>query len=272
MKITPLDIRQKTFDKKTFGGYDREEVTAFLQTLSVAWERTLDENKELRMRLDSAEREASKLREVERGLYLTLKTAEDTGNNLIEQANRTSDITIRDAQLKAESISKEAKWQAKNIIDDAEQESKKVYKTLQSEVKRLEQEYRNIENMRDNLLGDLKALTIDIQERAERVQLKSNNVMFLAPSGPKESSSQLEELKKSLSHSDIKFDEAQHEDAQQVDNLSPTAPEEPKPQKDNNQNAEAPSNSYIPPAPSQVFKVQEVDNEEKKGGSFFDQF
>ena len=46
MKITPLEIRQKAFEKN-FRGYNQDEVNAFLQTLSQEWERVGDENKEL---------------------------------------------------------------------------------------------------------------------------------------------------------------------------------------------------------------------------------
>ena len=45
MKITPIEIRQKVFEKK-LRGYDKDEVQAFLQSLSNEWERVLDENKE----------------------------------------------------------------------------------------------------------------------------------------------------------------------------------------------------------------------------------
>ena len=44
MKITPLEIRQKTFEK-VFRGYEKDEVNAYLQSLSMEWERMLDENK-----------------------------------------------------------------------------------------------------------------------------------------------------------------------------------------------------------------------------------
>ena len=43
MKITPLDIRQKTFEK-AFRGLDKDEVNAFLLTLSQHWEKMMDEN------------------------------------------------------------------------------------------------------------------------------------------------------------------------------------------------------------------------------------
>ena len=101
MRITPLDIRQKTFEKN-FRGYEKDEVNGFLLTLSQEWERVLDENKEARIKLEATEREVSKLREVESSLYKTLKTAEDTGANVIDQARRTAELHLRESQLKAD--------------------------------------------------------------------------------------------------------------------------------------------------------------------------
>lgn len=85
MKVTPLEIRQKGFEKK-LRGYDKDEVNAFLLSLSQEWERVLDESKELKIKLETSEREVQKLREVENSLFKTLKTAEDTGANVVEQA------------------------------------------------------------------------------------------------------------------------------------------------------------------------------------------
>ena len=66
MRITPLDIRQKTFEKN-FRGYEKDEVNAFLLSLSQEWERIVDENKELRIKLESTEREVTKLPHIPAG-------------------------------------------------------------------------------------------------------------------------------------------------------------------------------------------------------------
>src|SRR5688572_25779506 len=103
MKITPLEIRQKTFEK-AFRGLDKDEVHAFLLTLSQQWERMNDENKDLKMKLEVANRDVQKMREVESSLYKTLKTAEDTGNNMMEQASKSAELQLREAQLKADQL------------------------------------------------------------------------------------------------------------------------------------------------------------------------
>src|SRR3954468_2628336 len=119
MKITPLEIRQKSFEKN-FRGYERDEVHGFLLTLSQEWERMQDENKELRIKLEGAEREVLKLREVEGSLYKTLKTAEDTGANVIEQARMAADLHIKESHINAELMLQEAKSRAKDTIDESE--------------------------------------------------------------------------------------------------------------------------------------------------------
>ena len=98
MKITPIEIRQKTFER-TFRGYDKDEVQGFLQILSAEWERIIDEKKELSIKLESAEREITKLREVENSLYKTLKTAEDTGASMIEQANKAAELQLKETLM-----------------------------------------------------------------------------------------------------------------------------------------------------------------------------
>src|SRR5689334_10007246 len=103
MKITPIEIRQKSFEK-VFRGYDKEEVDAFLLSLSQEWERVIDENKEYRIKLEVAEREVKKLREVETSLYKTLKTAEDTSTHLVEQATKSAEMQMKEAQVKADSL------------------------------------------------------------------------------------------------------------------------------------------------------------------------
>ena len=112
MKITPLEIRQKTFEK-SFRGLDKDEVNAFLLSLSHEWERMLDENKETKIKLEQAEKEVQKLRDVESTLYKTLKTAEDTSANVIDQANKTAELHMKEIQISSEAIMNDAKIKAK---------------------------------------------------------------------------------------------------------------------------------------------------------------
>src|SRR4028119_991221 len=132
MKITPLEIRQKTFEK-AFRGLDKDEVTAFLTTLSQQWEKMQDENKELKLRLEAAQKDVAKMREVESSLYKTLKTAEDTGNNMLEQATKEANLQLREAHLKSEQLLNDARLKARSIIEDAYGQSEKAIAEMQHE-------------------------------------------------------------------------------------------------------------------------------------------
>ncbi|MEM6522254.1 MAG: DivIVA domain-containing protein [Bacteroidota bacterium] len=169
MKITPLDIRQKTFEK-AFRGLDKEEVTAFLVTLSQEWEKLMDENKELTIKLNSSEREVEKLREVENSLFKTLKTAEDTGANMIDQATKTAELHMRETQIKSEAMINDAKAKAKDMIEEAELRSKGATEEMEDRVRALAQVYRNLENLRDDLLSDIRSFASDAVEKVERVK------------------------------------------------------------------------------------------------------
>jgi cell division initiation protein len=169
MKITPLEIRQKAFEK-VLRGYDKDEVNAFLLTLSQEWERILDESKESRIKLEATEKEVSKLREVESSLFRTLKTAEDTGASVIEQANKTAELILRENQLNADALINEAKTKAKNTIEEAEMISRQMLDEMEERLKTLGQHYKTLELHRDNLLSDLKRLAAETMDRVDRAK------------------------------------------------------------------------------------------------------
>ncbi len=167
MKITPLEIRQKTFER-TLRGYDKDEVNAFLLSLSQEWERMMDEAKDLRSKVENCEREISKLREVETSLFKTLKTAEDTGANVIDQANKAAELHLREAQMSAEAILNEAKDRAKNTIEDADVTSRQILAEMEDSLKELVQHYKSLDSHRNNLVDDLKRLANEVLDRTER--------------------------------------------------------------------------------------------------------
>jgi cell division initiation protein len=170
MKITPIEIRQHTF-QKVLRGYDAEEVTAFLTSLSNEWERVLNENKMLKMQLEIAEKELSKLREVELTMFRMLKTAEDTSAQMTEQAKTAAEHYIEDARQKGEELVNEARKKSNMLIIDAENQVKYVREEIIGEFKSHERDFKAMEKYRDNLVVQLKTLannTVDSIERFEK--------------------------------------------------------------------------------------------------------
>ena len=169
MKLTALDIRQKTFEK-SFRGVDKDEVQAFLTTISQQWERMGDENRELRLKLEHAQHDVQKMREVESSLYRTLKTAEDTGNSITEQAQRDADLRGREAQLQAENMLNEARQRARAVVDEAYQQAEKTVADMQREVGGLGQECQRLEQQLDGLVRDLHHLASDALDKVEKAR------------------------------------------------------------------------------------------------------
>ena len=198
MKITPLEIRQKTFEK-AFRGLDKDEVNAFLLTLSQQWEKLLDENKDLRMKLDASHRETQKLREVESSLYKTLKTAEDTGNSILEQATKSAELKAREAELKANELLNQARNEARQMLEEAKKESEKMVAEMQQEVKALEQDYQRMEGHLDTMVRELKNLANEALEKAERTKSKpksdTNSILSRAAGVRVENTELLKNLK-----------------------------------------------------------------------------
>lgn len=184
MKVTPLEIRQKQFEKKTFGGIDKDEVQAFLNSLSLAWEKMMEDQSNLKSRLDFAEKEVVKLREVESSLYKTLKTAEETSQKAIDQANQQAKLIVQEAKLKADTMHQEAKWKASKAMEQAEDYSRKSYDQMVQDVKVLERDFRSIENLKNNFLSDIKIIAQDLLEKAEKANMKSANIEFKVPPPP----------------------------------------------------------------------------------------
>ncbi|MBI0399728.1 DivIVA domain-containing protein [Cyclobacterium marinum] len=169
MKITPLDIRQKTFEKN-FRGYDKDEVSTFLSYLSQEWEKLVEEKNALEIKYEHAEKEASKLREVEQSLFKTLKTAEDTGASIIEQANKTAELILKEAQMNADALHAESRGKARNMIDQAESQSKNIIEDLKEDVNVLVENYEKLLDQRDYLLKNLKRTASETLENVKTAQ------------------------------------------------------------------------------------------------------
>ncbi len=171
MKITPIEIRQHTF-QKSLRGYDIDEVMAFLNSLSNEWERVMNEQKMLKMQLELAEKELNKLRDVELTMFRMLKTAEDTSSQMADQAKNAAEHYIGEARQKAEEIIGEARKKANMVVVDAENQSRYVREEILAEFKNHERDFKAMEKYRDNLLVQLKTMANNTNDSIERFEKK----------------------------------------------------------------------------------------------------
>lgn len=179
MKITPIEIKQKTFAVKSFGkGYDKEEVSNFLKLLAEEWEQKMDENKELKIKIGLLDKEVQKLKEVENSLFKTLKTAEDTSENIVKQANKTAELKVREAQIKADVILNDARGQAKAIVQKSQVRSRNTIQEMVDEMKHKEIAFRDLEKYQDIFIVEFRGFMKESLEKLEKYEAKHSILPF----------------------------------------------------------------------------------------------
>lgn len=193
MKISAIDIRKHTFEK-IFRGYDPDEVDAFLNSLSQEWERFSSENSLLKMQLEYAEKELSKLKDIESTLFRTLKAAEDTSKLIEKEAHEQAEKRIEESRSTANDLVSEAEARTNQIIRQTEERLARFKEDFAAEVKIQERDFRAIENFRDNLIVQLSSLANSTIETVERFEQKYDKESVL---------NKMEEIKKHVAEIEI---------------------------------------------------------------------
>ncbi len=117
MKITPLDITQKTFGR-ALRGFDHQEVEAFLALVASEFEGLLKEVQTLREQERRKDEEIAELRSRERALQETMITAQKACEEIRESARKEAEITLSEAELQAEKIVQSAHQRYLRVVDD----------------------------------------------------------------------------------------------------------------------------------------------------------
>jgi cell division initiation protein len=171
MKITPIEIRQHTFEKG-LRGYRAEDVDAFLSSLSEEWEAQTSDFKMLKMQLELAEKELGKLKEVEMTLFRTLKTAEDTSTQITDQANKAGEKYISEARQKADEMLADARKRSALMVQDAENQARYLKDNILNDLKSLEHDFKALESYKENLSVQIRTLASNAVDSVERFEKK----------------------------------------------------------------------------------------------------
>lgn len=146
--LTPQDIENKVF-KRSFRGYDIEDVESFLQEIGDSYEKLYKEN------LVANDRIAMLSDAVRQ-----YKSMEDTLQSALSTAERDGEDVKKNAQTRAEGILKDAQSQAEQLIHHSEQEVARV--TYQ-----YEQMKRSVEVFRAKVVSLLHAQLDIIKDYSE---------------------------------------------------------------------------------------------------------
>lgn len=177
MRITPLEIRQHTFDK-SFRGYDTESVDAFLLSLSQEWERISEDVRHSKQQLEVAEKEIVRMKEIENSLFKTLKAAEDAQQNINAKAEAEASLITDKARLEAEEITNEAQKKVDMMVSESENKAKFLVEEAVNDLKNYERDFKAMERYKDYLVVELKSFANDALDKVtkfeERINARTN--------------------------------------------------------------------------------------------------
>jgi len=121
MKLTPLDLQQKTFRKVTLGGLDEREVRAWLDMVASQLEdltRKLNrQDEELRRR----EARINEFKDREQLLQQTLTTTQKLAEEMKVNARKEADIILSSAELQGEKIIANAQARRMALVGEIEE-------------------------------------------------------------------------------------------------------------------------------------------------------
>lgn len=121
MKLTPLDLQQKSFRKVRLGGVDEKEVRQYLDFVATELEdlaRKLNkQDEELRRR----EARINEFKDREQLLQQTLTTAQRLAEEMKANTRKEADIVIGDAELQAEKIIANAQAKRLQLIQEIDE-------------------------------------------------------------------------------------------------------------------------------------------------------
>ena len=163
-RLTPLDVRRYEFPT-SLRGYDKVRVDDFREQLASELERLSRLNQELDQKARSYAEQLKEFRERDKALNDALVSAQQLRGEIREQADRESQLVLREARAEAE-----------RLLDDA-----------RAERRAMEEELAALERLRRAQLAQMRALAerqlADVVA-AERMEATDGNVRGESPHTP----------------------------------------------------------------------------------------
>jgi len=169
VKLTPLDLQQKSFRKVRLGGIDEREVRAYLELVAHELEEMTrklhKQDEELRRR----EARINEFKDREQLLQQTLTTAQRLADEMKAHGKKEADIVLSDAELQAEKIIANAQAKRLQLIGEIDE----LKRARASFVQQLAATIETHKSILDHIRGE--------QPSEPPPPVADDNVSFLAP-------------------------------------------------------------------------------------------
>ena len=152
MPLTPTEIKNKTFSK-AFGGYNRDEVKAFLTVISKEIEELRNEKVSFAQKVDELSVRINGFEKNERLLKDTLMTAQKATSDIKDNARKEAELIITKAKMDAENIKKET----------------------QEQMRKIQEKINELESHKINLISQIKSILSSLSMQIDRETYKKND-------------------------------------------------------------------------------------------------
>ncbi len=147
MALGPMEIHQKEFNTVRMGGYNKEEVDAFLDQVADEMDRLIHRSQEL---MGMVENMRSKVTEYD--------SMQQTLQNALINAQRSADGTLQEAQSQADTLLEEARSQAASLMEEAGRSKEAAVQEAGVERDRLAAELDQLRAAADDYIASVRGM------------------------------------------------------------------------------------------------------------------
>lgn len=132
--ITAQSIKEKTFEKAVFGGYDMGGVDDFLDVVATDFTALQKENAVLKGKMKVLVEKIEEYRSSGDAMQMALVSAQKTGTEIVEKAKAEAAAILAEANRTKEATLAQAKETAERLVAEAQAKRESVLSSLQQEV------------------------------------------------------------------------------------------------------------------------------------------
>lgn len=162
--ITAQDVREKTFEKSKFSGYEMQEVDEFLEEIADELTNSQKEIATLKAKMKVLVEKIDEYRGNESAINQTLLSAQKLALQIENDAKAKAEKIIADAQAQADDviggIQSKAEFEEKRL-DTAKVASSKFFEGIRA---MCNAQLRNIDNISSDFLGKKEAAKAEVKE------------------------------------------------------------------------------------------------------------
>lgn len=176
MKITPVDIAHKSFNKKMMG-IDQDEVMDFLQMVAHQIETLIHERNSLREALREKEMHLLEYKERDQVLKSTISAASQMSEKIKNDAEREAKLIIADAQQKAELITRDSRDSLKRVYQEIS-DLKRMRVQFEANLKAMAQAHLSILDQGDRFMPQMSLPDLTMQESQSQTANNTRNTQI----------------------------------------------------------------------------------------------